>query len=66
MLCMSAIENRVSEMMFDKQLYEIRKSVEINNANLPKLGKLGTQGVRHKHGGGPYIPQLMITGRLDA
>lgn len=63
---MHAIETRARELMVEKQNLELRKSVEIDNMSVLRAaaGKQGSQN-KGKHAGGPFLPDVIVAGRVD-
>ncbi len=65
-LCMKALEHRVTELLFEKGMLEVRKSVEIEGNAIPKKPQLWTQGQKPPPQGGPFKPIVHVTGRVDS
>lgn len=63
---MKVVEHRTTELIFEKGYLEVRKSVEIDGNPLPKKPALWVQGQKPPPQGGPFKPQVHITGRVDA
>jgi len=63
---MKALEHRTTELIFEKGILDVRKQVEIDGNAWPKKPQLWVQGQKPPPQGGPFKPQLHITGRLDA
>ncbi|XP_035707235.1 coiled-coil domain-containing protein 114 [Folsomia candida] len=65
-LVMKVVEHRTTELLFEKGLLEVRKSVELDGNPLPKKAALWVQGQKPAPQGGPFKPQVHVTGRVDA
>lgn len=65
-LVMKVLEHRATELLFEKGMLEIRKAVEIDGMPLPKKPQLWVQGQKPPPQGGPFKPQVHVTGRVDA
>lgn len=63
---MKVVEHRTTELLFEKGLLEVRKSVELDGNPLPKKAALWVQGQKPAPQGGPFKPQVHVTGRVDA
>ncbi|ODN02721.1 Coiled-coil domain-containing protein 63 [Orchesella cincta] len=65
-LCMKALEHRVTELLFEKGMLEVRKLVELDGNQIPKKPQLWTQGQKPPPQGGPFKPVVHVTGRVDS
>jgi hypothetical protein len=63
---MKALEHRTTELLFEKGLLEIRKAIELDGLPFPKKPQLWVTGQKPTPQGGPFKPQLHITGRIDS
>jgi hypothetical protein len=66
-VCMGVIESRVSELLYQKSELDMRRMVELEGSNTQLLKKATTMapGPKIKTSGGPFVPQVIVTGRLD-
>jgi len=65
-LCMKALEHRTTELIFEKGILEVRKMVELDGMPAPKKPQLWIQGQKPPPQGGPFKPQVHVTGRIDS
>ncbi len=64
---MGAVERRVAELLHQKSELDMRRMVELEGSTtlLHKKATTMTPGPKIKSSGGPYVPQVIVTGRLD-
>jgi len=66
-ICVGVLEGRVTELMFNKASLDMRRIVEIEGSTSALKHKAVTVAPtqKMKTQGGPFIPQVVVTGRLD-
>lgn len=65
-MCMKVLEHRITELLHDKGMLEVRKSVELDGQQVPKKTQLWVQGQKPPPQGGPFKPIVHVTGRIDS
>lgn len=68
LLCLAVLEHKVTELQQIKAELEVRKFVELEGGQLQaqKQGPTVAPGPKNKLNGGPFKPNVVVTGRLDA
>ena len=62
-MCMKVVESRIIELLQMRDELELRRSVEIKKMDLPKKqNPLLQKGAKRENFGGPYEPNILMTG----
>jgi len=64
LLYLQSLEDRIERLLYQKGEAEIRRTVE-TGGQPPKKGVIWAGGVKPNPSGGPFKPQVHITGRID-